>query len=149
MTARIFVDTNIHVYAFDTSNKAKAWVAVALLDQIGEARSGMMSAQVLSEFFNTVTRKLPQPLTFIQATARVEALLQVWTVTPVTELTVLEAIRGVQQYQMSFWDAQIWAAAKLNQATVLLSEDFQDGAFIEGVRVLNPFRSGFALNQWL
>ena len=63
------------------------------------------------------------------------ALLRLWTIVPVTELIVLEAIRGCQQYGLNLWDAQIWAAARLNQVRVLLSEDFQDGIVLEGVRV--------------
>lgn len=149
MTARIFVDTNIHVYAYDQANKAKARAAIALIDEIGAAKAGIISAQVLSEFFNTVTRKLPHPLTMREAVRTVEALLQVWIVAPISEIVVLEAMRGVEQHQLNFWDAQIWAAARLNHAEILLSEDFQDGAFIEGVRVINPFRPAFDLKQWL
>ena len=55
-----------------------------------------------------------------------------------TGAIVLEAIRGVKEYQLSFWDAQIWATAKLNQIPVVYSEDFNVGAIIEGVRFINP-----------
>jgi predicted nucleic acid-binding protein len=53
----------------------------------------------------------------------------------------------VQQYQFSFWDAQIWAAARLSQAPVVLSEDFNPGAVIEGVRFVDPFGSGFRMQD--
>jgi len=55
----------------------------------------------------------------------------------------------VRQYQFSFWDAQIWAAAKLNQVPVVLSEDFNAGAIIEGVRFVNPFAADFKLEDWV
>ena len=61
---------------------------------------------------------------------------------------VLEATRGVCEHRMSLWDAQIWAAAKLNQITIILSEDFGP-QIIEGVRVVNPFAQDFHLVDWL
>ena len=149
MTGRIFLDTNLFVYAYDVVALAKADLALDLVDRIGAARAGILSAQVLSEFFNTVTRKIPVPLSLTEGRQRVEALLLAWTVVPVTELVVLEAIRGVEQHQLNFWDAQIWAAARLNRAEVILSEDFQDGRILEGVRFANPFKEGFRLDRWL
>lgn len=60
-------------------------------------------------------------------------------------LTVLEGCRGASEHSLSIWDALIWATAKLNQVPVILSEDFVDGAFLEGVRFLNPFAPAFDL----
>lgn len=57
----------------------------------------------------------------------------------ITDLIVLEAARGVRDHATSFWDAQVWATAKLNQIPVVLSEDFASGSVIEGVRFENPF----------
>ena len=149
MTGRIFLDTSLFVYAYDVTALTKSDLALDLVDRIGTARAGILSTQVLSEFFNTVTRKLPVPLSLAEGRKRVEALSRAWTVAPVTDLVVLEAIRGVEQHQLSFWDAQIWAAARLNRAEVLLSEDFQDAALIEGVRIKNPFNAKFRLEDWL
>jgi len=56
----------------------------------------------------------------------------------ITPFVVLEAARGVRDYQFSYWDAQVWAVAKLNQIPVIYSEDFNVGAEIEGIRFLNP-----------
>jgi predicted nucleic acid-binding protein len=149
MTGRIFLDTNLFVYAYDVVALTKADLALNLIDRIGAARAGILSAQVLSEFFNMITRKISVPLSIPEGRRRVEALLLTWTVAPVTELIVLEAVRGVEQHQLNFWDAQIWAAARLNHATVILSEDFQDGRTLEGVRFANPFKEGFRLDRWL
>jgi predicted nucleic acid-binding protein len=61
---------------------------------------------------------------------------------------VLEAARGARDYQMHFWDAQIWATARLNQITYILSEDFNTGSVIEGVRFVNPFAPDFQISDW-
>jgi predicted nucleic acid-binding protein len=60
-----------------------------------------------------------------------------------TAAAVLEAVRGVDVHSMSFFDAQIWAVARLHQVPVVLSEDFSDDAVVEGVRFRNPFASDF------
>ena len=61
----------------------------------------------------------------------------------------LEAARGVRDYQFNFWDAQIWAAARLNQVPVVFSEDFNTGQVTEGVRFVNPFAEDFRAEDWL
>jgi predicted nucleic acid-binding protein len=66
-----------------------------------------------------------------------------------TQHIVLEAARGVRDHQLAYYDAQIWAAARLNQTQLILSEDFQDGQILEGVRFINPFSDGFILDDWL
>jgi len=67
----------------------------------------------------------------------------------VSGLIILEAARGVETYQLSFWDAQIWASARLNQIPIIFSEDFNVGASIEGVRFVNPFAPGFQITDWI
>jgi predicted nucleic acid-binding protein len=63
-------------------------------------------------------------------------------------LIVLEAGRGARDHGLAYYDAQIWAAARLNQVTTVFSEDFSDGQTLEGVRFVNPFASGFRLEDW-
>lgn len=103
-----------------------------------------MSAQVLSEFFVTVTRKISVPLTPDEAYERMKNYLQAWTVQDSTGLIVLEAVRGVREHQFAFWDALIWATARLNQISVVFSEDFNTEAVIDGVRFVNPFDGDFS-----
>lgn len=143
MIGKIFVDTNILVYAYDRSQAQKQLAAMQILNQLAVSGTGVISTQVLAEFFVTIThkRKLPFPLSVAQAYERIQNYLQAWEVVEVTGLIVLEAARGVRDYQFSFWDAQIWATAKLNQIAVVYSEDFNVGAAIEGVRFINPFDS--------
>lgn len=140
MTEKFFVDSNILVYAYDIKNLQKQEAALRTLDRLTTFGSGVISTQVLAEFFVTVTneRKLAEALSVDQAYRRVQNYLQAWEVIEVTGVIVLEAIRGVRDYQFSFWDAQIWATAKLNQIPVVYSEDFNVGAVVEGVRFVNP-----------
>jgi predicted nucleic acid-binding protein len=148
MSARIFVDTNVLVYAYDRSAPEKQHLAFTLLDRLAITKVGMISTQVLAEFFVSVTRKLAAPLSAGDAYQRVSNYLQSWTVLDMTGMVVLEAIRGVRDHQLSFWDAQIWAVAKLNQAPFVFSEDFSDGQVIEGVRFVNPFVRDFRVEEW-
>ena len=143
--AATLIDTNVLVYAYDRSEPEKQRRALEVLDALARSGDGRLSAQVLSEFFVNVTRKIAAPLTVAQARERLQHYVGIWPVIPVTSQVVFEAIRGVQQYQFSFWNAQIWAAARLNQVSTVLSEDFNPGAAIEGVRFVDPFADGFRL----
>jgi predicted nucleic acid-binding protein len=144
-SSAFLVDTNVLVYVYDATNAAKRRQAMAVMDQLRLRGAGALSAQVLGEFFVTVTRKIPQPLTAAEAERRVANYLRSWPVYELTPLVVLEAVQGVQRYQLSYWDSLIWATAKLNGVANVLSEDFNDGALLDGVRFLNPFGPRFDL----
>ena len=147
MTATL-IDTNVLVYAYDRSEPKKQRRALEVLDGLVHTGDGRLSAQVLSEFFVNVTRKIAAPLTIALAGQRIEHYVQLWPVFAVSDAVVLEAIRGVRAYQFSFWDAQIWAAARLNHISLVLTEDFNPGAVIEGVRFVDPFADDFQLQDW-
>lgn len=149
MSDKILVDTNILVYAYDRSNIEKQKQAITLLDGLVRHRVGAVSTQVLAEFFVTVTRKIPQPLSIADAHRRIDVYVQTWAVFDITSMIVLEAARGVETYQFSFWDAQIWATARLNQLSLVLSEDFNVGSVIEGVQFTNPFDPSFIMSDWI
>ena len=104
---------------------------------------------MLSEWFVTVTRKLKAPISIADATERLNYLAQVWPVLETSAMIVLEAARGVRDYQFSFWDAQNWATARLNQIPLVLSKDFNVGATIEGITFANPFADDFVLADWI
>jgi predicted nucleic acid-binding protein len=144
----ILVDTNVLVYAHDQSERPKQRQAIDVLNQIVVAGSGALSTQTLSEFYNVATRKLSPPLTLTQAEAQLHNFVDSWPVFDVTPPVVLEAARSVREHGMSFWDAQIWAVAWLNGLSVVLSEDFDPGAEVEGIRFINPFAAGFQLEEW-
>jgi len=140
MNGSYLVDTNILVYAYDRSEREKQQKARDVLNWLESRSSGTVSTQILGEFFWIVTRKLVQPLTSRQAYTELERHLRSWKTFEVTRAIVLEAGRGCMNFQMPFWDAQIWATAKLNQIPQILSEDFQHGRVIEGVEFVNPFQ---------
>jgi predicted nucleic acid-binding protein len=146
--AAILIDTNVLVYAYDRSEPEKQRRALKVVDGLARAGTGCLSAQVLSEFFVNVTRKIVAPLSVAQAIERIEHYVQFWPVFEVTAQTVLEAVRGTQEHSLSFWDAQIWAAARLNQAGVIFSEDFSPGTVVEGIRFVNPFADNFRAEDW-
>lgn len=148
MVDRIMVDTNVMLYAYDTAEPVKRRQAVAILDRLVTRRAGVLTAQVLAEFLVNATRKIEPPLTVEDARVRIQNYLLSWEVLDITGTIVLEAARGVQSYQMSYWDAQIWATARLNQIPVIFTEDFNTGAAIEGVRFINPFAHDFDVESW-
>ena len=84
-----------------------------------------------------------------EAYRHVSALILSWEIIPLTPAVVLEAARGVRDYQLAYFDAQIWATARLNQIPVIFSEDFNTGAILEGVHFVNPFLPTFRLADWL
>ena len=146
--ALILIDTNLLVYAVDPSDQAKQEQALQVLAHLQGTGEGRLSAQSLAEFFNTAIRKLRPVLTTSEALARVEELARAFLVLDVTPLIVLEAARGVRDHMLAYYDAQIWATARLNQIPTIFSEDFNTGAILEGVRFVNPFSADFVLEAW-
>ena len=147
--AEVFLDTNILVYARDRSEPSKGPYADKLLQDIFVAGPPLLSVQVLSEFFWTVTRKLAIPLTTDEATAETRRLMAIASVAPLTEEVLKEAIDAVTAHGLPLWDAQIFAAAKLHRASIVLSEDFQHRRVIGPVTFLNPFASDFSPSEIL
>jgi len=120
-----------------------------VLDRLELVGLGRLSVQNLAEFFSVSTRKLSPPLSPKEALEQVNLLTRVWTIFDLTPLIVLEVARGVRDYQMSYYDAQIWATARLNQIPTIFSEEFNVGATLEGVRFINPFAPEFVLDNWV
>ncbi|MBI3977765.1 MAG: PIN domain-containing protein [Chloroflexi bacterium] len=143
----ILVDTNILVYTHDRRDVAKQERAQLVLGQLIQNERAVVSVQCLTEFFNAVTRRLPEPMTPADALAQVERLASFCRVLDLTPAVALEGCRGVVQHRLSIWDALIWAAARLNQVPYLLTEDAEHGRFLEGVRFLNPFDPAFDIGM--
>jgi predicted nucleic acid-binding protein len=134
----LFVDTNVFIYARMASEPAKQRLASAWIDQAWRQQTGRTSVQVLSEYYVNVTRKIHPPRDPHDAWDDVKALMT-WNPLPV-DRALLEAGRGIEsRYRLSWWDSLIVAAAQLQGCTLLLSEDFQDGANYGGVTVRSPF----------
>ncbi|CAN5300298.1 MAG: PIN domain-containing protein [Gemmatimonadetes bacterium] len=138
MTATVFVDTNVLVYWREAANPEKQGVADDWLKLLWKQRSGRLSSQVLHEYYVTVTDKLEPGLSRELARRDIRRLLA-WL--PVAGSgPVLEHAWALQdRYRLPWWDALIAAAARGASCTWLLSEDFQDGQDLDGVRVVNPF----------
>src|ERR687889_2361561 len=145
MATRYVVDTDVLVYALDRREPEKRERAQEVLRRVGGAGTAALPAQVLSEFANACLRKLeprPDPTTVRR---EVERLLLAFPVLPLTGPVVLEALRGVREHLLSYCDAQIWAVARLGQVAVILSEDFNTGAVLDGVSFINPLDPEFDL----
>jgi predicted nucleic acid-binding protein len=134
----IFVDTNILVYAYDVDAGEKHVIAQALLRDCWEARSGVVSTQVLQEFYNTVTRKLTKKLS-PQSAREIVGTYQAWPVYCPTVDDILSASELEKQHTLSFWDSLIVVAAQNLGADILISEDLQDGRQIGNLKITNPF----------
>jgi predicted nucleic acid-binding protein len=143
------IDTNILIYLMDVQDLVKQSKAQETLDALESSQAGRLSVQNLAEFFHVATRRLKPPLTPTEALAQIELFQRMWPVFNLTPLVVLEAARGVRDHQLAYYDAQLWATARLNQIPLILSEDFRSGHALEGVRFVNPFVDGFQLSDWL
>lgn len=136
MKERSFIDTNILVYTDDAGAPSKKETAIDLIESALRGRQGVISTQVLQEYFSATTRKLGVAIETAKERTRFFGRL---TVVQITPDDVLGAIDLVQLHQLSFWDALIVQAARKAGCTVLLSEDLQPGRLIEGLRIVNPF----------
>ena len=141
MSDKILVDTNILVYAYDLDAGDKRAKARLVMERLWHDRTGVLNTQVLAEFFITVTRKVRQPLSIDAARRILEDYKAGWRLLETTPETVLRAIDGLQHYHLSFWDAMIWASARLNGIARIYTEDMQHGQAIEGVQIENPLLS--------
>jgi predicted nucleic acid-binding protein len=146
--AAILIDTNVLVYAHDREEPVKQERAINVLEYLHITGNGRLSTQCLAEFFRATTRASRPILTSRAAMQQGERLARVWPVYDITPFIVIEAMRGVCDHQLAYWDAQIWATARLNQIPIIFSEDFNTGSVLEGVRFVNPFAGDFSLSTW-
>ncbi|HNQ01890.1 MAG TPA: PIN domain-containing protein [Syntrophales bacterium] len=138
MIERVFVDTNVLIYAHDLDAGLKHDRAAAILSDLWEKENGIVSVQVLQEFYVNVTRKISAPLTPALARGVIRNYLA-WQIAPNDPSTVLSASEIAERNHISFWDALIVASASNAGADRILSEDLNHGQMIEGVVIENPF----------
>jgi predicted nucleic acid-binding protein len=141
------MDTNLLIYTFDPRDVTRQEKAIALLLKLEESGAGCLSIQCLSEFSNVAIAK--RRLSIDEIIRQVDGWCAIFPVFNLTPQIVLEATRGVQDHKLSYYDAQIWAAARLNQVPIVFSEDFQDDEMLEGIRFVNPFADKFNLETWI
>jgi predicted nucleic acid-binding protein len=137
MSDRYFVDTNILMYAHDTSAGEKHERAKALVEELWRDRAGVVSTQVLQELSVNLRKKVRRPLE-AKSTRDVVADYLTWQVIVNSGESILEAIDLESRYLISFWDALIVQAAQSSGAEVLYSEDLADREQYGSVRVINP-----------
>lgn len=137
MPAKSFVDTNILIYAHDIDAGEKHPIARKLLTELWDKREGVLSPQVLHEFYVNVTRKISRPLTK-QLARTVVRTYEVWCV-ETTFADIAVAFRIEDEDHISYWDALICAAALKAGAERVFSEDLNAGQRISGLRIENPF----------
>ena len=133
-----FVDTNVLVYAHDSSDRRRHPIAAALVDDLWRARDGVLSTQVLTEFYAVVTRKFDPPMPRREARALVD-IYAAWPVVQVDPPLIVAASALEEKHSLSFWDALIIEAAQRAGADRLVSEDLQTGRRIAGLVIDNPF----------
>jgi predicted nucleic acid-binding protein len=139
------VDTNVLIYAYDAADSDKRRRAIESLVRLRRFRLGALSVQILGEFYTNVTKKPQKPLTPQEARDTSIRLCLSWPVLDLTVRTHLDAVRGVQEYRMSYWDALVWATARENGVPFIVTEDQEHGRLIEDIRYMNPFHAKFDL----
>lgn len=136
------VDTNVLVYRFDNRFPDKQRVATELLRSGIAEESVRLAHQAIVEFFAAVTRALPKTgplLTLADARRETEELLVQFEVLYPNDAVLRTAIRGQATYQLSWFDAHMWAYAEVFGLEEILSEDFDHGRLYGAVRAVNPF----------
>lgn len=137
MSVKTFIDSNVLIYAHDVDAKSKYEAAKSILRELWRERSGVLSPQVLQEFYVNVTKKIPQPLSK-QSARLVVSSYAIWCV-DTTSTDISNAFRIEDESHIGFWHALIVASALKSGASRILSEDLNPGQTIAGMRVENPF----------
>jgi len=137
MSDRTFIDTNILLYAHDADSGEKHAIADRVLRELWITGTGVLSVQVLQEFYVNVTRKIRSPLSREQARSIVNDYVEWATETTPAEIVI--AFRIEDESRIGFWDALIVSSAAKSGAARILSEDLNAGQRIAGILIENPF----------
>ena len=139
------IDTNVLIYAYDAADPGKRDTAIGVLERLATTGRGALSVQVLGEFYTNVIRKPRIPLTRAQARDSVIRLSTSWHTLEVEVRTMLAAAEASALHGLPYWDALVWATARVNGIQTVLTEDGQDGRVIDTVQLVNPFAPSFDL----
>jgi len=134
--SKIFIDTNMFIYALDQADLKKQALARSLLKSLQESRLGVVSTQVFQEFFVVATSKLKVNT---QLAKKMIAYLANYEIFTVDLPTIKQAIDILSADQISFWDALIVSSAKASGCQLIWTEDLNHHQLIKGVRIENPF----------
>src|SRR5208282_2484887 len=139
MSDRFFLDTNIFVYSFDQSAPAKARRALQLIREAVETRKGIVSFQVVQEFFNIALRRSAIPMTLGDAEQYLSTVFRPLMAIHSSQALYGEALRLSQRFRLPWYDSLIIAGAIEGQCNILFSEDFQSGQRFGDLEIRNPF----------
>jgi predicted nucleic acid-binding protein len=139
MSGNFFLDTNIFVYTFDATASAKSRRAQQLIREALATRRGLISYQVVQEFFNVALKRFVQPMSVAEAEQYLATVFRPLLAVHSSPALYLEALRLSGKHGISWYDALIVAAASASQCEILYSEDLQHGRKVEGLRIQNPF----------
>lgn len=139
MSDRFFLDTNIFVYALDRSDARKLRVATQLIREALATRKGVVSYQVVQEFFNVALKRFAQSMSAAEAEQHLITVFRPLLVVHSSEALFAETFRLQPRYRLSWYDALIVQAARNAQCDVLYTEDLQHGQKFDNLRVVNPF----------
>ena len=139
MSDRFFLDTNIFVYTFDKAAPAKAQKATELIRKAIATQKGIVSFQVVQEFFNVALRRFAQPMRLADAEQYLGTVFRPLLAVQSSQALYAEALRLQSQSWLSWFDSIIVSAAIQAQCDVLFSEDLQHGHRFGSLRVTNPF----------
>lgn len=138
MNGRFFLDTNIFIYSFDRSAPAKARRALELIRQATSGK-GIVSYQVVQEFFNVALRRFAKPMSLAESEQYLASVFRPLLAVHSSQALYANALRFSDRYRLPWYDALILAAATEGQCRVLYTEDLQHGQRFEDVQVQNPF----------
>lgn len=139
MNARFFLDTNIFVYSFDRGSPAKAQRAAQLIRQAVATQKGIVSYQVVQEFFNVALRRFAAPMTTAEAEQFLGTVFRPLLAVQSSQALYSEALRLRDKHQLAWYNSLIVAAALESQCSVLYSEAFQHGQRFGDLQIENPF----------
>jgi predicted nucleic acid-binding protein len=140
MSGRFFLDTNIFVYTFDRNARTKATKAVSLIRKAADTGEGVVSYQVVQEFFNVAFRRFSPAMTVAEAEQYLITVFRPLLAVHSSPALYLSALRIKAKYRIGWYDSLIVAAALEANCAILYTEDLQDGSEIETLRIQNPFR---------
>jgi len=140
MSGKFFLDTNVFAYTFDTTAPAKAKRAVRLVRSAVDTGKGIVSYQVVQEFFNVAFRRFRQPMSVAEAEQYLITVFRPLLAVHSSPALYVESLRIAGKHRLAWYDSIIVASALEGQCDTLYSEDFQHGREIEGLKIENPFR---------
>jgi predicted nucleic acid-binding protein len=142
-TCRVFVDSNVLIYTVSRGvDEPKRVKALEVLRELLDPNAGVISPQVIGEFVSACSKQSFPWAKCAEVLGQAEAWIEEFEVARLDAVTTAQAVRVTSRYRLHYYDAQIWAAARMSGCDIILTEDTH-GDEIEGVRYVNPFAPGF------